>query len=134
MKNVAKILAMNKKQIWIGRFLSTVVSLFMTFTVVMKIKMSGTPQLAEGFAHVGIPMAMLKTIIILEAVSIILYMIPATAVLGAIMLTGYMGGTICTHLRIGENVAMQTAIPIVAWLGLYLRDSRLHQVLPLRRS
>jgi hypothetical protein len=53
--------------------------------------------------------------------------------MGAIVLTGYMGGAICTHLRIGENVTVQILLPILAWLALYLREPRLKALLPFRR-
>jgi hypothetical protein len=62
----------------------------------------------------------------------VIYLIPATAVLGAILLTGYIGGAICTHLRVGDPFFIQIAIGIFIWLGLYLRESRLKKLIPLR--
>ena len=61
------------------------------------------------------------------------YAIPQTAVLGTILVTGYMGGTIATHVRVGDNFVIQALIPILAWLGLFLRDPRLRAA-PLRTS
>jgi hypothetical protein len=57
-----------------------------------------------------------------------------TSILGAILFTGYIGGAICSHLRLGENVFMHVVLGILIWLGLYLRDSRLRDLLPLRKS
>ncbi len=89
--------------------------------------------MVEGFAHLGLPLSLVRTLIVLEAVAILLYAIPGTAVIGAILLTGYMGGAICTHLRIGEPVVIQSLIPVLAWLGLYLREPRLQALIPYRR-
>lgn len=69
---------------------------------------------------------------IVELVCAALYLLPRTAVLGAILLTGYMGGTIITHLRLGEPFYMQAGIGVLFWLGLYLRDARLRELAPWR--
>ena len=122
---------MNKGLIWTGRVLSTLVVLPMLMGIVMSF--SGKPEVAEGMVKMGFPAALLKTIVTLEILSVLLYAIPATSVVGAILLTGYMGGAICTHLRLGEPVILQTALPIIAWLGLWLREPRLKALLPLRR-
>ena len=61
-----------------------------------------------------------------------IYLIPATSVLGAILLTGYIGGAICTHWRVGDPFFIQIALGIVVWLGLYLRENRLKALIPLR--
>ena len=63
-----------------------------------------------------------------------LFLIPRTAVLGAIVFTGYMGGAIATHVRIGEPWYLQALLPVVVWLGLYLREPRLRTLAPLRNS
>ena len=63
-----------------------------------------------------------------------IYLIPTTSILGAILVTGYVGGTIVTHLRVGEPVYVQIALGILVWLGLYLREARLRELLPLRRA
>jgi DoxX-like protein len=64
----------------------------------------------------------------------VIYAIPRTAVLGAILLTGYIGGAICTHLRVGDPFFMQIGFGILVWLGLYLREDRLKELIPLRRK
>ena len=62
------------------------------------------------------------------------YLIPQTAVLGAILLAGYVGGAICTHWRVGDPFIVQIVLGICVWLGLYLREPRLKALLPLRLS
>jgi hypothetical protein len=69
---------------------------------------------------------------ILEVSCVVIYLIPATSVLGAIFLTGYMGGAICTHLRVGDPFVIQITLGVFVWLGLYLRENRLKGLLPLR--
>jgi len=120
----------NKKMIWTGRIISTLVLAPLVLSAIMKFR--GTPQVTEGMAHLGIPLSLLTTLAILEILSVVLYAIPQTAMIGAILLTGYMGGAICTHLRMGESVTVQTLIPILAWLGLFLREPRLRSILPIR--
>jgi hypothetical protein len=87
----------------------------------------------EGFRHLGIPEDLALGIGILELVCTIIYLIPRTAVIGAILLTGYLGGAILTHLRVGEPVFMQVIFGVLIWGGLYLRDPRLRALIPLRR-
>jgi hypothetical protein len=70
---------------------------------------------------------------ILELVCTVLYAIPRTAVLGAILLTGYLGGAIATHVRIGDDFTPPVIMALLLWGGLYLRDARLRALLPLRR-
>ena len=62
-----------------------------------------------------------------------IYLIPATSVVGAILLTGYIGGAICTLLRVGDPLFVQIALGILVWLGLYLREGRLKALIPLRK-
>lgn len=70
---------------------------------------------------------------VLELACTVIYLIPATSVIGAILLAGYMGGAICTHWRVGDPFVIQIVLGVFAWLGLYLRDDRLKALLPLRR-
>jgi Mn2+/Fe2+ NRAMP family transporter len=74
-----------------------------------------------------------KPLGVVELASAVIYLIPQTAVLGAILLTGYMGGAIATHVRLEEPFIIQTMIGVVVWLGIFLRDARLRQLIPLRR-
>ncbi|NUN13812.1 MAG: DoxX family protein [Myxococcales bacterium] len=119
------------KMEWVGRGLSAAASLMFLFSGVMKV--IGGPDVAEGMATLGLPVGLVTTFAVIELASVLLYMIPQTAVLGAILLAGYMGGAILTHLRVGDPIIIQIVLGIVVWLGLYLREPRLRELLPLRR-
>ncbi len=119
-----------QKTLWIGRGLSLLAMVPFFPSVMMKFTMN--PQVIEGMGRYGFQQSSIMTLAILELLSMILYLVPKTSVLGAILVTGYLGGAICTHFRMGENVVMQVAIGIVVWAALYLQDTRLRQLLPLR--
>jgi hypothetical protein len=95
-----------------------------------------TNAVAEIVTSYGYPESAIARIVIAECVLVVLYLVPQTSVLAAIVMTGYLGGAVATHLRIGD--AARAAIPLVCgilvWGGLYLRDSRLRQLVPFRRS
>jgi hypothetical protein len=95
-------------------------------------KLKGGAEVLEGMAHLGLPESLMVPLAILEISCVVTYLIPATSVLGAILLTGYIGGAICTHLRVGDPFFIQTALGILIWLGLYLRENRLKGLIPLR--
>ena len=95
-------------------------------------KLAGGPQLAEGFAHLGWPTSLAVPLGVLEIGCVAIYFVPATSVLGAILLTGYLGGAVATHVRLGEPFGVQVLLGVLVWLGLYLRDARLRALLPLR--
>ena len=110
----------------------TVVPVFMlAMSAVMKLSQS--PELIEGFGKAGIPPTVIVPIGVEELVSVILYAIPQTAILGAILLTGHLGGAIAIHVRIGEPFHVPLLIGVVVWAGLWLRDPRVRALLPLRR-
>lgn len=116
---------------WIGWALTVVTSLMLMFSAFMKF--SGSPELAEGMTHLGLPMELVATIGVLEVISALLYLIPKTSVLGAILLAGYMGGAVLAHLRVGDPVFTQVGLGVAVWAGIYLREPRLWALLPLRR-
>jgi hypothetical protein len=122
----------NRKAIWIGWIISILASLMFLFSAAMKFM--GGPQLAEGFAHLGLPERMVLPLAILELSCVVIYLIPPTAVLGAVLLTGYLGGAICSHWRVGDPFYMPILLGLFIWLGIYLREGRLKPILPLRRS
>jgi uncharacterized membrane protein YphA (DoxX/SURF4 family) len=124
--------APSRRAVWTGRAISTLASLLFLFSAVMKLR--GGPELAKGFAHLGLPDSMAVPLGILEIACAVAYLIPATSALGAILLAGYVGGAICTHWRAGDPFIVQIALGIVVWLGLYLREPRLKALIPLRRS
>ena len=84
----------------------------------------------------GYPESAIVRIVIAECALVVLYLVPQTSVLAAIVMTGYLGGAVAAHLRVADTA--RATIPLVvgifAWGGLYLRDSRIRQLLPLRRS
>ena len=120
------------KIVWVGRVISILVSLLFAMSALMKLK--GGPEVIQGMAHLGLPESLIVPLAILDILCVVIYAIPATSVLGAILLTGYIGGAICTHLRVGDPFFMQIAIGIFIWLGLYLRENRLKELIPLRRN
>lgn len=123
----------SKAALWTGRVLSAIPVLLILLGSVMKLmKVAGV---AEGFARAGIPASLIVPVGLIELASIVIYAIPATAVLGAILLTGVMGGAIMTNLRISDPSSLiATLVGLLAWGGLYLRDTRLRELIPLRRS
>ncbi|MEO8587561.1 MAG: DoxX family protein [Acidobacteriota bacterium] len=123
---------MNGKAVWAGRVLSALVCLLFLFSAFVKLK--GGPDLEKGFAHLGLPGSMAVPLAILEIACVAAYLIPATAVLGAVLLTGYVGGAICTHWRVGDPFIIHIVLGIFVWLGLYLREPVLKSLIPLGRS
>ena len=119
-----------KKTIWAGRVVSGLAAA--PFLLSSAMKFAGAPNVMQGFDHLGWPQTMILRLGILEAACVLFYLVPATSVFGAVLLTGYIGGAIATHLRIGEPVIAQSIIGVLIWLGIYLRDSRLAELLPVR--
>ena len=124
-------MASSSKTVWIGRVISILVSLTFGMSAFMKLK--GGEELSKGMAHLGLPEAMVTPLAILELSCVVIYLIPATSVLGAVLLAGYIGGAICTHWRVGDPFIVQIVLGLFVWLGLYLREPRLKEILPLRR-
>jgi hypothetical protein len=97
-------------------------------------KLVGGEDVTQMFAHLGWPANLAMAIGVLEIACALLYLVPATSVLGAILVTGYMGGAVATHVRLGEPFFVQVLVGVLAWAGLYLRDARLGALLPFRSS
>jgi hypothetical protein len=93
-----------------------------------------TAAVAEIVTGYGFPESAIPLVVTAECVLVVLYLVPQTSVLGAILMTGYLGGAVATHLRIADTA--RAAIPLVvgifAWGGLYLRDSRIRELVPFR--
>jgi hypothetical protein len=124
----------SNKTIWTGRVLSTLLSLMLLLDGVMKLIQP--PEVLEACDKLGIPLSAIAGIGIALLASTILYAVPATAGLGAILLTGYLGGAVMAHLRVGDPgwmVVMPAIFGALVWLGLFLRDSRLRELVPIRR-
>ena len=116
--------------VWTGRVLSVLCAALLIMSGVMKLQ--GGPELEKNLEPSGIPLSMVFPLGIVEIACTVLYLIPQTAVLGAILLTGYMGGAICTHWRIGDPFYIQSILGVVIWLGIYLREPRLWRLIPFR--
>jgi hypothetical protein len=114
-----------------GVVLTGLISVPFVMSAAMKFK--GGPEMMQGWNHFGWPAESLVLIGVLEFASVLLYMIPKTTFLGAILLTGYLGGAIATHLRVSEAVPQQVVFGILIWGALFLRDERLRQLLPFRK-
>src|SRR5438128_2608443 len=115
------------KMVWVGRVLSILVSLPFAMSATMKLMRH--PEVVKGMSHLGLPESLIMPLGVIELLCVVVYLVPKTSIFGAILLTGYVGGTIITHLRVGEPVYMQIALGILAWLGLYLRRPRLRELL-----
>jgi len=116
---------------WAGRVISALPALMLLASASMKL--SHAPQFVAMFTNkLGYQESSLTTIGLLELACTALYVIPQTAFLGALLLTGYLGGAIATHVRIGEPFGVPLVLGVLVWLGLYLRESRLKALAPLR--
>ena len=118
---------------WIG----WIVSLWPVFVVGMSAtwKLTHSPFYVKEFTRIGWPESRLPLLAFLQLGSAILFLIPPTAVLGCVLLTGYLGGAVAAYTRMGEPypVLVPLSTSIIAWFGLWLRDERLRALLPLRR-
>ena len=122
------------KKIWIGRVISALPVALLLLSGVLKLKQG--PDVVDAFTHrFGFAADKLVPIGILELFCMIVYVIPQTSVLGAILVTGYFGGAIATEVRAGgSNWIGPLLFGVLAWVGLYLREDRLKPVLPLRAT
>lgn len=116
---------------WAGRILTGIVVLFLIFDVA--IKFSGVKEAVEGTAQLGFAPHHLPIIGVIGLVCLVLYVIPRTAPLGAVLWTGYLGGAVVTHLRVDNPLFSHTIFPLYVaafiWGGLYLRDARVRALL-----
>jgi hypothetical protein len=125
--------ANNKIMTWAGRVISGLVILLMTFSAIMKFM--NPPEVAEQFkTKFEYPPELTLVLGIVEISCVILYAIPQTSVLGAVLLTGYLGGAVATHVRVNDNFAGPAIGGVLVWLGLFLRDPRIRALLPIRQA
>lgn len=122
----------SKKRLWVGRIMSAVPVLMLLFSGVLKL-IKPAP-VVEEFARLGYPESLALGIGILELACTIVYVIPRTSILGAIVLTGYLGGATATHVRIGDPFFSPIVVGVLVWGGLFLRDDRLRTLLLWRSS
>lgn len=127
---------MTTKQIWTGRVLSGIAIAFMLFDG--GIKFTGIEAVADSLAQLGLPADIAPTLGILSLICTLLYAIPRTAVFGAVLLTGYLGGAIAINLRVGNPLFSHVLFPIYLslfiWGGLWFRDERVRAVFPTRAT
>ena len=114
-----------------GWAVTILVSLAFLFSGAMKLK--GGPELDKGIEMMQLRPAMTLPLAILELTCIAIYLIPPTSVLGAVLMTGYIGGAMLTHWRIGDPFVTHIVLGLLVWLGIYLREPRLADLLPVRR-
>ena len=123
--------AVSNKSLWAGRIISGVTILFLLFD--SSVKLMNLPAAAEATVRLGYPARLLLAIGIAELVCVVLYVIPRTSILGAILLAGYLGGAIATQVRLEDPwFFFPVVIGVLVWGGLYLRDHRLRELIPLR--
>jgi DoxX-like family len=124
----------SRKRLWAGRVLSALAVLFLLFDGVIKL-MTIAP-VVESVTRLGYPVSLAGAIGILELLCLAVYLFPRTSVLGAILLTGFLGGATASQVRIGEPLLSHVLFPsyvgALLWGGLFLRDDRLRALLPLR--
>ncbi|MFN8600717.1 MAG: DoxX family protein [Candidatus Binatia bacterium] len=123
-------------QLWTGRVLGGLCILFLVFDSIGKIVR--VDPVVQGTVELGYPDTVLVPLGLVLLASTILYAIPATAVLGAILVTGYLGGAVATHVRVGNPLLTHTLFPvwlgIALWGALWLRDPRLRALVPIARD
>ena len=133
MQSLTQASSVSKGRLWTGRIISAVVVLFLLFdsiTKVLKVR-----AVIEASAQLGYPVSAIVTIGIILLVCTVFYIIPQTAVLGTILLTGYLGGAVAANMRIGSamfNAFFPIVFAALAWVGIFLREPRLGTVIPLR--
>lgn len=121
----------SKKSLWAGRVISALPVLLLLFSGV--VKLIKPAPVVQGFARYGYPESLILVIGILEILCCIVYAIPRTSMLGAILLTGFLGGATASNARIGDpSFFITVTLGVLVWAGLYLRDDRLRALIPLR--
>jgi len=120
--------------LWAGRVLSLAPVSILLMSA--RWKLTHDPWYASEWARIGYAPNAINGIGLVQVACVILYLIPQTAILGTVLLTGYLGGAIASYVRIGEPypVLVPLTTCLLAWAGIYLRDRRLRALLPLRRS
>lgn len=124
----------SRKRLWTGRIMTGLVVLFLTFDGVFKLLLPA--PVIEGSAQLGYGVGSIFGIGLLLLACVAVYVIPRTSLIGAVLLTGYLGGAIATHVRVGNPLFTHTLFPIyvaaLIWGGLYLRDRRVRALISAR--
>jgi hypothetical protein len=126
--------SLSKRSLWAGRIISGLVTAFMIFDGVIHILKLA--PVVQGFAQLGFPLRLAVPLGIVSLTCVALYVIPRTSILGAILLTGYLGGAVAIQVPTGNSLFGEVLFPVYVgvfvWGGIYLRDERLRTLLPLR--
>lgn len=97
-------------------------------------KLTSAPPLVEMMvSKLGLPADLIPKLGALELLCVLLYAVPRTSALGALLLTAYLGGAVSVHVRVGDNFAAPIVLGVLVWAGLYFRDERVRALLPLRK-
>ncbi len=122
---------MSKSQVWAGRILTGLPAFFLAMDAVMKFVQP--KEVVEGTTSLGYSASVITPLGVVLLLGVLLYLYPKTSVLGAILLTGYLGGAVATHVRLDNplfsHVLFPVYIGVMLWAGLYFRNERLRQVL-----
>jgi hypothetical protein len=122
------------KRPWAGIVVSAIPILFLLMDAVGKL--FKPPMVVDATVELGYPESVIVPLGIILLISTLLYAFPKTAIIGAILLTGYLGGAVATHVRISNPLFTHQLVPvymgILIWLGLFLRDARLRSLIPIR--
>ncbi len=125
--------ANNKVLTWTGRVITALIALMMTFSATMKFR--NAPEVAEQLVgKLEYPEDLTLVLGVIEISCVILYVIPQTTVLDAVLLTGYLGGAVASHVRVHDNFAGAAIGGVLVWLALFLRDPRVRALLPIRQA
>jgi hypothetical protein len=126
----------SRTSLWAGRIISGLMVLFLLFDAIVKL-LKAAPAM-QGTTQLGYSTSVVFPLGVILLVCVVLYAVPRTSVLGAILLTGYLGGAVATQVRVGHPLFSQILFPVyvgvLLWLGLYLRDERVRAMVPLRSS
>ncbi len=125
----------SKPKLWTSYVLSGIAVVFLTFDTGIKVLRES--HAVEGTIQLGYPDSSVVTIGIIELICLVLYLIPRTSIFGMILMTGYLGGAVATHVRLGNplfsHILFSVYIAILLWGGIYLRDERLRALIPFRK-
>ena len=124
----------SKFRLWAGRVISALPAVFLLFDGIMKIVKPAIVM--EATVKLGYPEGVILGLGVVLIICTLIYLIPQTAVLGAILLTGYLGGAVATHVRVGDPlfpIVFPVILGTMLWGGLYLRNERLRRLIPVQR-
>lgn len=136
MQSATQTAPVSQKTLWTGRVFSGLAVLFLLFDAVFKLVRPTPAAVVDAFTKVGYPPDLAVNLGLLLLACVVVYVIPRTAVLGAILLTGYLGGAVATHVRVGDPLFSHILFPVYMglfiWGGLYFREERVRTLIPLR--